>query len=72
MQNINITTHTREEIRDFFFKTRESLEQQSELQVFLELISPSLRYRVSTHLMFDELSRNIMLREIDEKKSKEI
>ena len=55
MANISITEHTQEEIRDYFFQTRKTLEQQKELLIFLDLISPSLRYSVSWHIFYDIL-----------------
>jgi type III secretory pathway component EscS len=67
MHNIHITTATQEEIRDFFFQTRSTLEQQKELNTFLELISPSLRQSVSWHIFYEVLAKNTMLKQLEEK-----
>ena len=62
MQNIQITKQTQEDIRDFFFQTRKTLEQQKELNTFLDLISPSLKQSVSQHIFFEVLSENPILK----------
>jgi len=66
MHTIHITESTQEEIREFFFQTRETLEEQRELNTFLGLISPSLRSKVSWHIFIDELSRNQMIKLLEE------
>lgn len=43
MHEIDVSEETQESVRDFFFSTRMSLEQQEELITFKELISPSLK-----------------------------
>ncbi|CDW81634.1 UNKNOWN [Stylonychia lemnae] len=67
MYNINITSHTQDKIRDFFFTTRTTLEQQKELNTFLELISPSLRQQVSQHIFYEILLKNEMLSSLFQK-----
>ena len=43
MSGINICSDTQNEVRNFFYQTRASLEQQLEMEKFLTLISPSLK-----------------------------
>lgn len=72
MRSINISKRTRDRVRDFFFITKETLEEQNELLVFLDLISPSLRLSVSYHIFFDKLEKNVMIMQLKEAEFKGI
>jgi hypothetical protein len=43
MSGINISSKTQNDVREYFYTTRQSLEQQTEMEQFLTLISPSLK-----------------------------
>jgi hypothetical protein len=47
MSGINISSKTQNEVREFFYSTRVSLEQQREMEEFLGLISPSLKQKIA-------------------------
>jgi len=50
MCNMLLPEHLRDDIREFLVTTQNNLDNQNELDHFMQMISPSLRNRVTKHI----------------------
>ena len=50
MKNLKLPAKTQRMVKDFMLSTQSTFDQQQELNKFLEMISPSLRFMVSSHI----------------------
>ena len=58
MDNVSLPTALQNNIRDYFLFTQFTLDEQEQLDMFLGLISPSLRLKVQGHIFSDVLIKN--------------
>lgn len=58
MLNINLGSDTSDSIRKYLRKTQDSKDRQEEFDMFLEMISPSLKHRVQNHVLKNQLLKN--------------
>lgn len=58
MSNIRLPAGIQDEIRNFMLETQNNLDSQKELDSFLQMISPSLRNKVTKHIFMDAVSAN--------------
>ena len=50
MRNIQLPIRLQDEIRDFIIHTSSSLENQRELEIFLDSLTPTIRNKVTRHI----------------------
>lgn len=58
MENVSLPSKLQDNIRDYFLFTQFTLDEQEQLDMFLGLISPSLRLKVQGHIFADVLIKN--------------
>jgi len=61
MRNMKLPLELMEEVRDFMMSTHNNLDTQKELDYFMQMISPSLRNKVTKHIFINSISRNPIL-----------
>ena len=61
MANMNLPTIIQQDVREFMISTQNNLDSQKELDNFMQMISPSLRNRVTKHIFLDAISSNPIL-----------
>lgn len=59
MKNLDIEPKLQEEVRDYFLFTQITLDEQQELEKFLELLSPSLKLEITIHIFGELMKKNI-------------
>jgi len=69
MDNIMLPHHLQGKIRDYFLFTQATLDQQVELDKFLELISPSLKLKVYRHIFTEVLQGNNVIKSVMQESS---
>jgi len=63
MLNMKIPGELQEEIRQFMVSTQNNLDNQKELDSFMQMISPSLRNKVTKYILMDAVSANPIFNE---------
>lgn len=58
MSNVNLNEKLKNDIREFFNRTSDTKMRQSELQDFLDKLSPSLQIRVRTTMFAETLEKH--------------
>lgn len=61
MYNMRLPLSLQEEVRHFMVLTQNNLDNQKEINFFLQTISPSLRNKVTTHIFLDAVRSNPIL-----------
>lgn len=64
MANLGIPTQLQEEIREFFIFNQGTLEQQTEMKKFFEMISSSLKIEVSQELFYNVAADNLIIKSV--------
>ena len=58
MVNMKIPEELQDEVRQFMVATQDNLDNQKELDSFMQMISPSLRIKVTKYIFFDAIASN--------------
>jgi hypothetical protein len=58
MKNLRIPEPMQEEVKSYLTYTQSTLDHQKDLDEFLNMLSPSLRHQVSTHIFYNTISDN--------------
>ena len=58
MVNMKIPEDLQDEVRQFMVSTQNNLDNQKELDSFMQMISPSLRTRVTKYIFMDAVTSN--------------
>ena len=61
MTNMHLPKQIQTDIREFMITTESNLDTQKELDNFMQMISPSLRNRVTKHIFINAISNNPIL-----------
>jgi len=61
MRNMKLPTILQDDIRLFMIQTQNNLDSQKELDIFMTMISPSLRNSVTKHIFINSVSANPIL-----------
>ena len=64
MNNLKISNSIQNDVRDYFQFTQSTLLQQQELNIFLDLISPSLKIKIQRIIFIDILQRNQIISQV--------
>lgn len=59
MKNLKIPEIMQEEVKGYLTYTQSTLDHQKDLDEFLNMLSPSLRHQVSTHIFYDTITENM-------------
>jgi hypothetical protein len=62
MGEINLSDDTQYQVREYFYSTRHSLEEQKEMDKFLSLISPSLKQKIAIVIFEEPLTNNSLVK----------
>mmetsp|Transcript_36982 Transcript_36982/g.35697 ORF Transcript_36982/g.35697 Transcript_36982/m.35697 type:complete len:132 (-) Transcript_36982:1846-2241(-) len=66
MKNIDLDSKVQGDVRDYFIFTQSTLDQQQDLNRFLELISPSLKIKVQRCVFLKILKSNKVLAKVND------
>ena len=58
MKNLKIPEDIQDEVKSYLTYTQSTLDHQKDLDVFLNMLSPSLKHQVSVHIFHDTISMN--------------
>jgi cell division septum initiation protein DivIVA len=58
MKNMKLPEEIQTEIREFMFTTQNSLDNQKEMNQFVDMLSPSLKNLVMQHIFINAFKRN--------------
>lgn len=58
MKNLKIPVKIQEDVKGYLTYTQSTLDHQKDLDVFLGMLSPSLKQQVSTHIFYDTIFKN--------------
>ena len=58
MRNLKLNKDIQDDVRDFLIHTSSSLENQKELEIFLDSLVPSIRNKVTHHIFLDSFNKN--------------
>ena len=70
MGNINLPNEQQDQIREYFLKTHQSKVMQEELDIFLSMLSPSLKLVVQNQIFITKLKMNKVNQRLIEKEDK--
>lgn len=62
MKNMKLPSNLQRQVREFMTVTYNHLDNQKELDKFLEIISPSLRQLVTQHILLDAIDKNTVFK----------
>lgn len=63
MKNLEIGPEVQQEVRDYFLFTQVTLDEQQELQKFLDLLSPSLKLEVTIHIFAQLMKKKLFAKQ---------
>ena len=61
MINMKLSRDLQDEVKQFMLATQNNLDNQTELDSFMQMISPSLRNKVTKHIFLDAIASNPVL-----------
>ena len=61
MRNMKLPVDLQDEVKSFMVSTQDNLDNQKELDSFMQMISPSLRNKVTKHIFLDAIASNPVL-----------
>lgn len=62
MKNLKMPEEIQDEVKSYLTYTQSTLDHQKDLDVFLNMLSPSLKHQVSVHIFHDPISMNSCFR----------
>ena len=60
MKNLDIGPEIQQEVKDYFLFTQVTLDEQQELEIFLGLLSPSLKLEVTIHIFANLMKKKLL------------
>ena len=63
MKNMKLPEAIQTEIREFMFTTQNTLDNQKEMNTFVEMLSPSLKNLVMQHIFINAFNRNELFKQ---------